>query len=722
MIIKYFLFALLIVSFSFSQSSEYVNPFIGTSGGGNTFPGPVLPWGMVSVSPHNCSDCPSGYQYGEEYFYGLGHTHLSGTGCAELGNIIVTATTGDISTRPNDYKQHYSTERAEAGYYSVNLDSADITLEATATIRCGFIRIISHRDQKINILIDAGRSLAITGGGEINILSDTTVEGFNISGGFCGEANRERVYFYAEFSRPANGNGTWKDDSVSEKKEMMVIDSSTGSWHVFNLGKGDSVLIKVGISYTNSENAKQNLISEIPSWNFHQIRLDAKKTWEEVLSKIKIEDDDDSNKVKFYTALYHSLLHPNIISDVNGDYPLMGRNGKGHYKGRNRYSIFSLWDTYRTLHPILTLVYPERESEIVKTMLDMAKENGFLPKWELAGNETYMMVGDPASIVISDTYVKGIRDFDGYSALNEMIKPAMLSGNQKAPPVRAGYHELLHYGYIPFEQDWNSEWWVWGPVSTTLEYCYSDWAIAQLSKVLNKTRNYNDFLNRSALYKNLYDNTTKFFRPRSITGKFIVPFDSLATEGSGDWTGAGGPGYVEGNAWDYAFYVPFDVQGMINLYGGEPEFYLRLTEYFDKGHFSLNNEPVMFYPYLFTYLDGKGGETYKLVKRILKNSFSTGAGGLPGNDDCGAISSWYLFSSMGFYPLCPASDEYCLTIPQFDKIEINLDKKYYPAEKIIIEKYSNKKAAGPIHINGKGLKGYRVTHSRLVSGARIIFY
>ena len=714
-------FLLFLVNCSFAQITNYVNPFIGTLNGGNTFPGAVVPWGMVSLSPQNCFGCPSGYLYGEKYFYGLGHTHLSGTGCADLGGIIFTVTTGSVKTNPEQYRQSYSNEIAEPGFYKVTLDSGNITLEGTVTTRSSFIKIISQKDQKINILTDAGRSLSITGGGEVRILSDSAQEGFNISGGFCGEENRQKVYFFSLLSKPCVENGTWINNKIGSAKETAVVDSSIGSWQVISLSKGQEVYIKTGISYTSTTNAKLNLESEIPGWDFEKIKREARKSWEDVLSRIKIEDSSDSNKVIFYTALYHSLIHPNIISDVNGDYPLMGRKGTGNYKNRNRYSVFSLWDTYRTLHPFLTLVYPERESEIVRTMLDMAKENGYLPKWELAGNETYMMVGAPADIVIADTYLKGVKDFNADTALFYMMKPALLRDKEKAPPVRAGYHEQLQYGYIPFEQDWSEDWWVWGPVSTALEYCFSDFALAGLSRALNNSSEYNLFSKRSLFYKNLFDDSTQFFRPRSKKGNFITPFDSLANEGSGDWAGSGGPGYVEGNARDYAFYIPFDVQGMIKLYGGESGFFNKINFYFDQNLFSLNNEPEMFYPYLFTYISGKESKTRQLISSIIEKSFSTGADGLPGNDDCGAMSAWYLFSSMGFYPVCLASDEYRLGISEFDRVEIKLNQKYYAGEKIIIETDNNPANTGKIILNGLKLNDFKVSHTKLVSGAYIIF-
>ncbi len=720
--IKFVISFLLLISTASPQVRKFVNPFIGTSNGGNTFPGAVLPWGMVSVSPHNSYNSPPGYIFGEKFFYGAGHNHLSGTGCADLGSIIFTVTTGEVRTSPDQYRQHYSSELAEPGYYSVHLDSAQVTMECTASMRCGIIKIRSDKDQRVNVLLDAGRSLAITGGGEVHLLSGTEQEGYNISGGFCGEENRQKTYFYTVTDKTPLSEGTWLNDRITGNSNTSAADSSTGIWQVYHLKEGEELLIKTGISYVSSANAKQNMETEVKDKNFNEIRKGAELSWEKALSRIRIEDDNDSNKVIFYTALYHALIHPNIISDVNGDYPLMGRKGTSNYKNRDRYSVFSLWDTYRTLHPFLTLVYPERESEMVKTMIDMAEENGYLPKWELAGNETYMMVGTPADIVITDTYIKGVRDFNADSALFYMTKPALIKKDEKAPPVRAGYHELIEYGYIPFEQNWSEDWWVWGPVSTTLEYCFSDYSIAELSKALDKPGYSELFSKRSSYYKNLFDDSTQMFRPRSEKGNFITPFDSTGTEGSGDWAGSGGPGYVEGNARDYAFYVPFDVKGMIKLYGGKAEFFNKLKYYFDKNYFSLNNEPEMFYPYLFTYSEERDSVTRNLVESIREKSFNTGPGGLPGNDDCGAISAWYLFSVLGFYPVCPASEEYRLGIPLFRKCEINLSGKYYDGKNIIIERKRDNNKAGNIFINGVQHQGNGIRHNAMVKGIHMTLF
>lgn len=698
---------------------DYVNPFIGTSNRGNTFPGAVVPWGMVSVRPHNSPGAPSGYIYGGKYFYGFGHTHLSGTGCADLGNVVVTAITGRLRFDPEEYKSSYSDEKASPGYYSISYSEMGIKAEATATARCGFLRFTSDSTYNVTILIDAGKSLNLTAGGSVKLVSQNEVNGSSISGGFCGEDNRQTIYFAAQFNQISDSMGMWVNGKRIEDKEKSIADKSIGGWISFYLCKGSSLLVKVGISYVSIKNAKENLAKEIPQWNFNEIKEKAENLWEDDLSRIIVTGNNENDKIEFYSALYHMLIHPNIINDVNGDYPLMGRKGIGNYKNRNRYTVFSLWDTYRTLHPFLTFVYPERQSEIIKTMIDMYSENGYLPKWELGGNETYMMVGDPAVPVIADSYIKGIKDFDANKALDAMLKPVLLKGNEKAPPVRAGYHELLQYKYIPFEQDRKEDWWVWGPVSTTLEYCLSDWAIAQTAKELKNQKYYSEFYTRSHYYKNLFDTTTLFMRPKLKNGSWLTPFDSLATEGSGDWSGSGGPGYVEGNAWNYTWFVPYDIPGLIQLFGSGEKFSDKLLRAFNENHFTINNEPDIAYPYLFTFVKGKEQITQELVSNIIKNDFGIKPDGLPGNDDCGAISGWFVFSVLGFYPACIASDYYQLGIPLFDKIEIKLNSKYYKGNSIIIEK--KYQTAAKFIFNGKQLEGYQIKHSDLVKGGRLIF-
>jgi len=702
--------------------ARYLNPFIGTTNDGNTYPGAVVPWGMVSVSPHNTYSKPSGYVFGEKYFYGFGHVHLSGVGCNELGCVLITAVSSDTVSDPENYKTVYSDEKASAGYYSLYLNSFKIKAEATSSTRCGLIKFTPAQDGVLNILLDAGRNLRYTGGGSINIISDTEIEGYVISGGFCGDVNTEKVYFYTRFDKPFTSAVIRKNGTAAEKNYAETIDTSLTCNIVFNLNKGDSLLVKTGISYVSISNAKDNYQHEAAGLSFSQVKDNAEKEWNNNLSKVYVDGGTNDDYVKFYTALYHMLIHPNIISDVNGEYPLMGGKGIGRYENRNRFSVFSLWDTYRTLHPFLTLVFPEKQSEIIKTMLDMYSESGYLPKWELAGNETYVMVGDPAAAVIADSYVKGITDFDINTACDAVLAPSQLKEGVPAPRVRAGYNELLQYGYIPFEQERDKKWWVWGPVSTSLEYNLADWCISQMFKKAGKDKLSEIYYNRSLLYKNLFDKNTLFIRPKLKSGRWMEPFDPLATEGAGDWGNSGGPGYVEGNAWNYTWFVPHDIPGLINLFGGEKPFTDKLLECFNNHQFTITNEPDIAYPYLFNYVKGEDYRTRELVKKIINENYNTGPSGLPGNDDCGTTSGWLVFSMLGFYPDCPASEYYQAGIPSFNRAVIYLNQQYYPGKNFTIEKSGSSDTKNcTVLVNDKPINNHRIYHQEIISGGRIKF-
>ncbi|MCF8240359.1 MAG: GH92 family glycosyl hydrolase [Melioribacteraceae bacterium] len=701
---------------------DYVDPFIGTGGWGNTFPGAVVPFGMISISPHNMPGAASGYKKEGKHFYGFGHNHLNGTGCADLGSIIVTFMKDKVSTNPEEYKTTFSNETASPGYYSLKLDNLGLTIESTVTARSGIYNITSDETTEIILLIDAGRSLAIEGGGSIYLNEDNSISGSNISGGFCGEINRQTLYFYAELSKSPTLKEIWFDNHRLDSSSKATVDTNITAAVTLNMESGVPLQLKIGISYTSIENAKENLYREIPNWDFESIKASAEETWEEYLSRIIIDDKNKENLVKFYTSLYHTLIHPNIINDINGDYPLMGRRGTGNYSNRSRYSVYSLWDTYRTTHPFFTLVYPDIQNEMIRTMIDMYKENGYLPKWELTGNETFMMVGDPAVPVIVDSYIKGIRDFDIETAFEAMLKTTQLNEGQKAAPVRAGYHQMLEYEYIPFEQDWSEDWWVWGPVSTTLEYCLADWNISVLAKSLGEEKYYNEYLQRSMYYKNLFDKETRFIRPKLKNGDWIEPFDSLTLEGSGDWQWSGGPGYVEGNAWHYTWFVPHDIPGLISLFKDEAEFVQRLKKCFGDGHFTVSNEPDFAYPYLFNYVEGQDSLTRYYVKDVLEKDFGLGPEGLPGNDDCGAMSAWYIFSSLGFYPDCPGSVNYQLGNTLFNKVEIKLDAKYYSGESLIIKSIVNTHDDFKVELNGKIITVNSINHEELTGGGELIFY
>lgn len=700
----------------------YVDPFIGTAHSGNTFPGAVLPWGMVSVSPHTALGSPSGYLHDQESFYGFGHVHLSGTGCSDLGSIIITASRGPVQTKPESYRCTLRDQSAVPGFYTALLKEPGVMAEATATLRCGITRFTARTGGDVNILVDAGRSLNLQGGGAVTFRSASEVEGYNVSGGFCGEANRQTVFFSAEVDRQPDGHGVWINANVDERSTASAPDSSIGAWLRYRLHAGEAVMIKVGVSYVSVENARKNRGEEVPAWDFDKAKWGARAAWQRELKKIRVETDVQADMVKFYTALYHMLIHPNIINDVNGDYPLMGRKGTGHYDSRDRYTVFSLWDTYRTLHPFLTLVYPERQSAIVRTMIDMYRESGWLPKWELAANETFMMVGDPAVPVVADTWLKGITDIDTQAAYEACRKPATTPGPE-SDPIRPGYHDDLTYGYIPFEQDTTRTWWTWGPASTTLEYCLSDWAIAQMAHRLGKNADVEEFSRRASFYKNLFDTTSQFIRPRLRDGSWLTPFDPLSTEGSGSWSGSGGPGYVEGNAWQYTWFVPHGVDGLTRMFGGGKSLADKLAECFRIGQFTINNEPDIAYPYLFTYVAGEETRTGVLVREIMNRQFGTGASGLPGNDDAGAISAWFAFSALGFYPACPASAEYRLGSPLFKRSVIALNPLYYPGGEFVISVDGRADQGGKasVVLNEASHSAVSIEHKEIVAGGNLRF-
>jgi predicted alpha-1,2-mannosidase len=724
-----FFFFILLIHASMSafpgagKVSQYVDPFIGTANGGNTFPGAGRPWGMVSVSPHTDLNSPSGYIHGRSWFYGLGQVHLSGTGCSDLGSIIVAVAEGKSQITPDRYKCVLKDEQAHPGYWSGTIVDPSARLEATATTRSTVIRITPAKAGGLTLLIDAGQSLSLIGGGSVKWTSRRELEGFNIGGGFCGEQNRHVVYFAANFSRDADERGTWRDSTVTSDPMASATGEGVGAWVQYRNRQRTPIEIRIGISYVSIANARLNRDTESGGRSFTIIRAAAENAWEESLSRIRVIGGTPRERTIFYTALYHSLIHPNIISDVNGEYPLFGRTGTGKNTTREHYTVFSLWDTYRTLHPLLTLLYPERQSAIVSTMIDMYKESGWLPKWELAANETHMMVGDGAVPVIADTYLKGIRDFDTLLAYEAMRKPGTILGPE-GEPSRPGYAEYLNLGYISWNQDTTRAWWVWGPVSTTLEYCFTDWAFSRVAAAMRKADDAREFRRRSTFYKNLFDTTTGFLRPRRSDGRWLTPFDPLQTEGSGNWGGSGGPGYVEGNAWQYSWFVPHDIDGLARLFGEKERCVKKLVECFAENQFTINNEPDISYPYLFTYFQGHEHRTRALIREIMERNFTVGPAGLPGNDDAGTISAWYVFSALGFYPACPASGEYRLGIPLFDQVSISLHKKYYHGATINVRRLDVNNPEGQIYEvtwNGARIGGFAIDHVAIAAGGELLF-
>ena len=690
---------------------QYVNPFIGTANDANTYPGVSVPFGMVSFNPYNVPDnvnsySATSYRFGEKYIYAFSHTRLSGVGCPDMSSILLMPSQKEISFNKNSIKSTYNCEEATAGYYSVNLLKYQIKVSATATLRTGISEYKFANAGKSFIQIDAGSGLSKAKGSYLRKISSTQIEGYKTEGNFCGKALTHKVFFFIEINKKSSVQ-LWNNNTPITTDTLTG--DAIGATLSFDVGKQELVYVRVGLSYVSMENARLNLKTEQPVWNFDAIKNKAKNDWNKELSKIKVEGKIKDDKQIFYTGIYHILQHPNIINDVNGDYLAMGSHKKARSK-RNHYSVFSLWDTYRNVHPFLTLVYPERQADMVASMIDMYKENGWLPKWELAGNETMVMVGDPALPVIADTYLKGIKNFDVTTAYKAMLKNANIhpDGN----PIRPALKQYLQYGFIP-NNDKDD---VWGSVSTTLEYCFADWSLAQMAKALGKKDDYINYTARSLFYKNLYDSTSQFFRPKLKNNEWLQPFDPISTNGELNWNQSGGKGFVEGNAWQYNFFVPHDMNTLIEMMGGKSSFTNRLQKMFDSSYFVLWNEPDMAYPYLFNYVKKEEWRAQKAVSQNIKNYFNSTPGGIPGNDDCGAMSAWLVFGMMGIYPDCPASLNYAITAPSFDKITILLNPAYYKGRSFTIKKNGKGLMIDNIQLNNKLYDSYFLKHKSIFKG------
>ena len=708
-----------------TEPAAFVNPFIGTANNANTYPGAVVPWGMVSVNPFTTeasggNHASTSYTKYAPFINGFSHVSLSGVGCPDMGSIILMPSMGDTTIVIDSFKSAYTNETATAGYYSVLLARHSIQVELSATLRSGISQYSFTKAGKASVLLDLSRSLGNNRGAFIKKINDNEVEGFKDEGNFCGAENRQRIFFVIRLQKLNARINLW-GDNATEKKEDNYVGNNIGCWFQFDVAAGEKIAVQVGISYVSTKNARQNLQVEQTGCNFKKVKHSAFNTWNKELSKIKITGTSNNDKAIFYTGLYHTLLHPNIFNDVNGEYLSMTtKNINKVTKGHNRYSVFSLWDTYRNLHSLLTLVYPERQSDMVQSMVDMYKESGWLPKWELAANETYIMVGDPAAAVIAETYLKGIKDFDVATAYKAMLHNASISKPSNA--IRPGLKSYLQYQYIPNDTKDTGRNFVWGSVATTLEYSYADWCIAQMAKALGQKKDEKIFTARSLFYKNLFDTATNFIRPKLKDGSWLTPFDATAVAGELNWYPSGGPGFVEGNAWQYTWMVPHDIKGLRILMGGDKVFVQKLQQCFDDNQFVLWNEPDMAYPFLFNYSKGNEWRTQQLVQASIKKYFTNSPEGIPGNDDCGTMSAWLVFAMMGLYPACPASGDYAISTASFNEINITLNPKYYKGKYFSIKKHpssTNKVFIKQLLVNGKSTSSFFISHKTITSGGAI---
>ena len=717
---------------------DYVNPFIGTTNYGTTNPGAVCPQGMMSVVPFNVMGAVEGnrdkdsrwwstpYEHNNVFFTGYAHVNLSGVGCPELGSLLLMPTTGELEVDYMKYGSHYTDEQASPGYYSNILTKYGIKTEVTATPRTGRARF-TFPEGKGNILLNLGEGLTNESGATVRFVNDREIEGSKLLGTFCYNPQSVfPIYFVMRIDKQPGDRGYWKKmrpmtieaqwDSTagtrkiytSYLKEMSGDD--IGTWFTFDTREGETIEVSIGVSFVSIENARENLEAEQAGRTFDDLRQTARTAWRNDLSRILVEGGTDDQRTVLYTALYHFLIHPNILNDVNGEYPAMESNEILTTQGR-RYTVFSLWDTYRNVHQLMTLLFPDRQLDMVRTMIDMYREHGWLPKWELYGRETLTMEGDPAIPVIVDTWMKGLRDFDLETAYEAMRKSATAPGAENL--MRPDADDYFNLGYVPLREQYDNS------VSHALEYYIADFSLSRLAAALGKKEDAKLFYERSLGYRHYFCPEYGTLRPKLPDGTFYAPFNP---EQGANFEPC--PGFHEGSAWNYTFYVPHDIPGLTRLMGGRKAFIDKLQHVFDAGLYDPANEPDIAYPYLFSYFKGEEWRTQKLVKELLAKYFKAAPDGIPGNDDTGTMSAWAIFSMLGFYPDCPGLPEYTLTAPTFDKVTIQLDTRYYPQKELVIKTVRPTSEANyikGIKVGGKAYKGFRISHDQWVNAGQVEF-
>lgn len=655
---------------------SYVDPFIGTGEHGHVYPGATVPFGMVQLSPDNGTqgwDWCSGYNWDDSLIVGFSHTHLSGTGIGDLLDISVMPTnkkvdfSEKIPPRENVYAAAFDhkNETASPGYYSVKLDNG-IAAELTATTRTGVHRYTFPNKENNSLLIDLGFAINWDKPLEtaFNIIDNKTITGHRISTGW---AEDQRVYFAFHFDQPFSDDISIADSTLLKTIEKNKPVTAERLRMQLSFPAQKEITFNVGLSTTSTAGAVSAL-TESQQENFNTIRNKAAEAWVQELSKVEVQSDREAEKRTFYTALYRTSLAPVIMSDADGSYKGVDGKIQKMEKG-NRYCIFSLWDTFRAANPLTTITQPDRVNDFIRSMLNHYDEYGLLPVWSLLGNETNTMTGYHAIPVILDAYQKGFRDYDVEKAYAAMVKSSMQD-------IRASDH-YRKYGYIPYDKSGQS-------VTRTLEYAYDDWCIAQMAKALNKEEEYQKYIKRAASYRPLFDASTGFMRAKLADGSWKKPFDPQYS--SHDFDVAE---YTEGNAWQHSWFVPHAIEDLIQLHGGNEKFVQKLDALFTVsseikgdfisadisgliGQYAHGNEPSHHIAYLYNYA-GKDHKTQEQVRNIMKTQYNDTPYGLCGNEDCGQMSAWYVFSAMGLYPVNPASGRYDFGSPIFDEVKINLE-------------------------------------------------
>ena len=696
--------------------TDLVNPFIGTDGPGNTYPGATLPFGMVQLSPDIGIpgwDRIAGYYYQDSIISGFSHMHLTGTGAGDLYDILVMPTNSrfDKRIKENNYKPYsrFSHDREEAspGYYSVDLIDFGIKAELTATERTGIHRYTFPKDSMSQIHIDLGYTLNWDSPTDtyLEVVDENTIEGYRWSTGW---AKDQRVYFVIKINKAFESYQLFANDTLvtspaRNKNTKIVLQ--------YNTSQNEEIILKTGLSTANIDGARLSLDEEAVNFDFDAYKSSADAIWEEKLNTIKIETSDEDKKKIFYTMLYQSMLAPTLLSDHNGNYK--GANDSVmHAENYDRYDTFSLWDTYRAAHPLFTIIHPERVSDMINSFLAHYRETGLLPVWSMQGNETNMMIGYHAIPVLVDAYFKGVSNFDVEEAYVACVSSAMDDARQIDI-----YKEL---GYIPVgehHENWS--------VSKTLEYAYDDWCLAQFAKDLGKQKDFEYFLDRSENWQNVYDSVSTFMRPKLNDGEFVKEF--IAKEYS--------PYFCESNAWQYFWSVPHDVHGLVDIVGGAEKFEMKLDTMFtldplpeDKlpifstgmiGQYAHGNEPSHHVAYLYNYID-KPWKSQELTREILETQYKNEPNGHCGNEDCGQMSSWYILSSLGFYPVNAAQGIYTFGSPLFDEATLVLqnEKQFHV---VVVNNSKTNMYIQEILFNGELMERNYIRHQEIMEGGELQF-
>lgn len=746
--------AILFVSVLSAQTTtedvtQYVNPIIGTQEMGHVFPGACVPFGMVQLSP-DTDTIPyasngkytgtvyrycAGYQYNDPTIVGFSHTHLSGTGHSDLGDFLIMPTVGDLKLNPgtadkpeNGYRSRFShdTEVSTPGYYRVKLDDYNIDAELTTTEHTGFHQYTFPESDEAHIILDLNHGIYNYDGkvlwSQVWVVNDTLVTGYRITSGW---ARTNYLYFAMTFSKPIENYGSKDEENLVYKGFWRKFDQENNFPEMggrklkthfdFKTKGGEKIKIKFALSAVSTEGALKNLEAEVPHFDFEKVRAEAKKKWQTELQKITI-DAPIEKKVTFYTSLYHTFINPVQYMDVDGQY--RGIDHQIHKAdGFVNYSVFSLWDTYRALHPLLTLIQPQRTSDMINSMLAHYDQSvhRILPVWSHFGNENWCMIGYHAVSVIADAWANGIRGFDSKKALEACVSSATYG-------LYDNLDDYMKLGYVPYDRNSVGS-------SMTLEYAYDDWAIAQLAKSLGETSIADRFEKRSHNWKNVFNDKTGFAGAKNSDGTWKTPFDPLHTSNEG---------FIEGNSWNYSLYVPQDIPGLINKMGGNERFSEHVDSLFnmylpDKyfadtedvtrdgliGCYVHGNEPSHHVTYMYNWA-GKPWKTQERVHQIVNTMYKNKPDGLCGNDDCGQMSAWYIFSSIGFYPVCPGSGEYAIGSPSVNesKIQLEGDKHLVIKAKNLSEKNIYIQSAS---LNGKALNKSTLTNQELRNGGLLIF-